>query len=207
MIEAASKGHGVSTARCVCDKCNREEIIPCTFERQPNGTFSLNEGKAQKKITQMGWASVKKHLYCPTCEAKRKAEMPHVEKPEPPKEPSRAQKREIIAALDEYYDLEAERYKGGETDETIADLIDVRPGFVARIREELYGPDGANEDIAELERKLSGIFSVASETLKDMKAAMEAAEKLSREVATMQAELQKIKQAVGPRKLAVAGVR
>lgn len=70
----------------------------------------------------------------------------------PIRTPTREQKREIISMLDIAYDTTAGRYKGADTDLTIADSIGggVMPGWVAEIREDLYGPDGGNDEIEKI---------------------------------------------------------
>ncbi len=47
------------------------------------------------------------------------------------------------------YDGDAKRYKGTDTDKTIADALGngVMPGWVAEIREQNFGPAGGNEEI------------------------------------------------------------
>ncbi|PTE19935.1 hypothetical protein C5F48_20310 [Cereibacter changlensis JA139] len=81
---------------------------------------------------------------------------------EAPRQPTRAQKREIVQLLDASYDVKAGRYVGGETDQTVAaSLPGILPGWVASVREDLYGPAGGNEEIegllAELRRELAAM--------------------------------------------------
>jgi len=66
------------------------------------------------------------------------------------RQPSRDQKRLIVAALEDAYDTN-QRYKGTETDKGIADMLEdgIMAGWVAAVREDMFGPDG-NEEIGSL---------------------------------------------------------
>ena len=184
MIEAID-GKGVNRANVVCDECDRREPVTCDYMRSPGGQWTPNEGQVRKKITAHGWSDIKGKLRCPKCEAKRKAqpqkqEAQKVAAEEPPREPTKVQKREIMAMLEVAYDTEGERYKGGETDDTVADALNVMPGWVRELREEFFGPDGGSADMDELLAEF--------EKWRDM------AESLT-----------KIRKAVGPRVLRMVG--
>lgn len=73
--------------------------------------------------------------------------------------PSREQKREIMKILDEVYDPKAGRYRGEETDHTVAHALGIeRWGWITEIRKEFYGDSGENEAkdnlVAEVKAKL-----------------------------------------------------
>lgn len=215
---------GVPRAKVICDECGRDECVPCKYERNNhNKKTHPNESQARAKAMQQGWSYVKNKLRCPTCEAKRKV-VPMKPKQSPseeaPKEPTRAQKRQIMDMLEETYDTSAERYSGGDTDETVAEVLGVMPGWVAKLREEFFGPEGGNEDIESLverlddiEKQMKGIEGDCKAMVKDaeyIKANAETAlrsnEKKLAEVSTLRADLDKIKKAVGPRVQKAAGV-
>lgn len=63
------------------------------------------------------------------------------------RQPTRDQKRLIVAALEESYDTKNQRYKGTETDKGIADMLEdgIMAGWVAAVREDMFGPDGNEE--------------------------------------------------------------
>ena len=65
-----------------------------------------------------------------------------------PRQPTKDQKREILSMLDLAYNVKAQRYKGAETDQSVAAALGagVMWGWVAALREEFYGPDG-NENV------------------------------------------------------------
>ncbi|WP_420415908.1 hypothetical protein [Marinovum algicola] len=221
MIGAIS-GKGVNRAKAICDDCGREEVVTCSYEKSDSARFpegKPNEGQIKAKITQHGWSFVKRCLRCPTCEAKRKADRMNaktpkeVTGPDEPNGPTRKQKREIIDMLEAVYDVDAERYKAGDTDDTVADVLGVRPGWVTELREDLFGPDGANEEIENLRCRIgvlreildayanefSGMFQTVRRLEDDYKKAL-------KEASDLQCDLEKIKKAVGPRNLQKAGV-
>lgn len=127
-------------------------------------------------------------------------------KTEAPREATPAQKREIFKMLDVAYDCEAERYTGGDTDETVAGVLGVMPGWVAKIREEAFGPAGGNEDIAALKSEIDGFLGGQDEArakidalTRDMEAAVKALDHGAKRAAEFKTRLEKIEKAVGPR--------
>ncbi|WP_242407066.1 hypothetical protein [Phaeobacter sp. S60] len=121
------------------------------------------------------------------------------------REPSRAQKREITDMLDAVYDTDGERYKAGDTDDTVADVLDVMPGWVAQLREEFFGPAGSNEDMAQLAKDVCDFLKSATE---QRKAISQYAHRLDAEIGTGQKMLERLKKiegALGPRVLSKVG--
>lgn len=154
--------------------------------------MAINTGQVAAKLSARGWRVAGRKQLCPGCVAQRRAEGRQAqevkmaraapatpaarEKAAPggaamivaapgadaPRQPTRAQKREIVQLLDASYDVKAGRYVGGETDQTVAaSLPGILPGWVASVREDLYGPAGGNEEIegllAELRRELAAM--------------------------------------------------
>lgn len=209
MIEPI-KEKGAPRAKVTCEDCGKEEVVPCGYLKDPHTkAHSPDEGQIIKKMNQSGWSYIKGKLRCSTCEAKRKV-VP-MKKPETkieaPREPTRAEKREIMDLLETVYDVEAEHYKAGDTDETVADVLGVMPGWVAQIREEFFGPDGGNEDIERLEREVAEVRAEATQKLRASVAANDEVQKVIAKLSAIAATLEKIKKAVGPRALAKAGVK
>jgi hypothetical protein len=197
---AAIKGKGVPRVKVTCDECQREEVVACDYTRQSGGDWLPNEGQARTKMQGRGWTDVKGMLRCASCEAKRKsdaalkagqAELKQAKQAAtvtPLREPTREQKREIVQMLEVAYDTEAQRYRGTDTDKTVAEALGggVMPGWVADIREDLFGPDGGNDEMTAL---LSEV--------RDAKARMEKdATDARRCVETAQAALAKITEGV-----------
>ncbi|MCE8467710.1 hypothetical protein LZ189_01295 [Rhodovulum sulfidophilum] len=209
----AIKGKGVNRARVVCDGCGREEVVTCNYLHRPGRVWVPDAGQINRKMTGQGWAEVKGKLHCPGCEAKRKATgmtktttAPASNPDGALRQPTRAQKREIMDLLEGVYDTTAERYRQGDTDATVAEVLGVMPGWVAEIRDAFFGPDGGNEDIA-------GALGRMEALERDMRAVAEeaarqraAAEKKMAELSVLKVELDRIRVAVGPRALRKAGV-
>ena len=194
MIEAVRSDKGQSRAKVICDECSRDDVVPCNHERGRGSTApAVNEGQVLRKIEQRGWALVKGTLRCPACEARRKAAAPRPQ-PEtipdpaametavstaaeiqPPalRRPTPAQKRQIIGLLEDAYDDDAKRYRNPtDTDRTLAEVIGggCLWGWVAEIREELFGPDTRNAEInairSEMKRIEGLIGNLTGETRK-----------------------------------------
>lgn len=194
---------GQPRARACCDGdgCTREEVV---------ASAKGNQGHALKKVQQMGWQVVKGRLLCPACVARRKVVNMQERARKAPapelRQPTQKQKREIVLLLDEVYDPEAKRYKGGDTDETVADVLDgVMPGWVAEIREEFFGPDGGNHDMQALAGEVEAMLAEIGAARARGEAFLKECEKLQGQLGEVRAALAKIVKAVGPRK--AVGVR
>lgn len=208
-------GKGVSRANAICDDCGRGEVVACDYTRGSSGDWRPNEGQIAKKLIGQGWAVVKGALRCPACEAKRKIENRQEIAMKasnvtvaPIREPSREENRQIISLLDVAYDLEAQRYKGTDTDQTVAAAIGggVMPGWVANIRERIYGPDGGNSEMDALLAEMRAWVADREREKHDARVHIEAAEKTLREcdakiaeVAAFSKRLEAIRTAVGPK--------
>jgi hypothetical protein len=183
VIEGMDYRGRISTARMICDDCGKAEVVPCRYVGKVSlGTSRPDPGQVHRKAVGMGWAITKGKLRCPSCEAKRKAasakpqwlaaaetaikqeaEMAKTEaKTEsasvtPIRRPTPKQERLIILALEDAYDDTAKRYRGSATDKTLADDLGdgVMFGWVAEIRERLFGPSGGNEEIEAIKAEIA----------------------------------------------------
>lgn len=190
---------GQPRRKACCDHCPREEVICC-----PKGA----PGHAIKKIQEMGWSLIKKDLRCPKCEAQRKARnMNQKAKPvASARQPTRAQRRDIHLLLVDCYDCDKERYQRGDTDETLAEVLSVMPGWVAEIREKDFGPDGGNEDIEALTGQCEAFLKDARTLVAKRDKETDAMAAAIKQVTGMVEQLAKIRKSVGPRNLKRAGV-
>lgn len=142
--------HG-NRALATCDSCNHKVTVTCDYLSPTHP----NEGQIRRKLAAQGWANLKKSLRCPSCEVKRKAikKEPSMAETTPItsdlRRPTREQKRVIIQMLEAAYDIAGQRYSGNDTDKTVADAIGggTLPGWVTELREEFFGPSGANADM------------------------------------------------------------
>ena len=209
MIEAIPHKGGAGRAKIVCDDCGRDEVIPCSYVGSANassGNARPNESQARAKALQMKWSFIKGKLRCPSCDAKRKV-VPM--KPATPAttatpEPTKRERIQIISMLSECYDLDAERYTGGDTDETVADVLGVRPGFVSIIREAEFGPAGVNEDMAALKIELEAAIIDAEKRVMEAEAKAKSASAAVAVMHGLRERLGKIETAVGKRVMARA---
>ena len=217
MIEGIKYTQGQSRAKIICDDCGRDECVPCAYVTKQIGGDPArpNESQARAKALNLGWTYIKNKLRCPTCEAKRKVvPMKPVEKPKTQTpEPTKRQRIDIFTMLAECYDIDAGKYRQGDTDDTLADVLGVRPGWVMQIREAEFGPDGGNEDM----EGLSLSFEKSRAAFRELLEKSEALEKELSAIKTsaaaeknrwdgLAAQLSAIRKAVGPHILKKAGV-
>lgn len=207
MIEAI-KGNGPPRASAICDDCGRNEPVTCDYVGNHSHTQKPNEGQVKTKIASQGWTIIKNRMRCPNCETARKFQKPKeaiVAKPDTNitelRRPTREQVRQIISLLEASYDTDLERYRGHDTDKTVAEAIGggVMPGWVSEERERAFGPDGGNDeiegllaDISEWRKGTDAIAVTAHEAIKKMNEG-------NRKVADMQNRLEAIRKAVGPK--------
>lgn len=207
---------GSAIARCTCDDCSAQIAVKCNFvtrekDRRP---LEVNKSQALVRLTDAGWTYIKNVLRCPKCETARKeknmSKEPTVVNITPPpvspiRQPTRDQKRLIVAALEEAYDTKNQRYKGIETDKGIAEMLEdgIMAGWVSAVREDMFGPDG-NEEMGDLAaevkawmKKVDDLMYTASVAISDIEAARA-------EVKKYQDRLNKIVAAIGPKAEKVA---
>jgi len=203
-FEPIQSSHGQPRVRCTCDDCSREEVVRAAHGK--SGCDGL--GQAAKKVQNMGWTFIGKRLRCPKCEAKRKVAKMVDRKPVPqesndtPRQPTRAQNRDIMDLLVEVYDVNQERYRQGDTDETVADVLNVMPGWVARLREEFFGPAGGNEEMAALAEQLTNFVENAEAVRSDAAKRLAELDRVVQQAKDYQKRLGAIETAVGPRLMA-----
>jgi len=220
MIIAKPKGTDRGpVAEVKCDCCGFTENVRADYERLSADKYKLNEGQVLVKATKKGWSSIKGTLRCPECETKRREEakpqkeitvknVVNLPVTEEPRQPSREQKRQIVALLTDVYDIASNRYTGGETDKTVADAIGngVLFGWVAQIREDLFGPDGGNEEIVRLEVDVKAHSDAISALTRDMAACskliadgQDTLSTLRANQSDLQRRIDALKASVGPR--------
>ena len=217
-------------AVCACDDCGTTSTMPAKHAR-PGRVIGhagrpkmqvLSEGDVIAKLRKQGWSYNRKGLLCPECAtAKALAKTP---KPQPkesvivnqlPKiddpavrQPTREQRRQIVDLLGTCYDTKAERYIGTDTDKTVADCIGggVLFGWVAQVREEFFGPDGGNAEMAELLQSIAYqrtlVDSVAekiTDIQKQVATYWELHQSVVNELTALERRVGAIKAAVGPK--------
>ncbi|TWI29721.1 hypothetical protein [Paracoccus sulfuroxidans] len=209
MITKAPNG-GVHRAHVTCDFCGTLEVVACDRLRRKGGETQLNIGQINNKLTSRKWVISNGKHECPACAARRRAFACQKKEEEaapvmsvsatspsqcPPREPTGPQKRLIVLALENSYDVKGKRYRGHETDATLAaDLGDgIMPGWVAALREDMFGPSGGNEEIEAIRSELAtvrGEFQAQSAALSQRHIA---------QVEALSKRLDAVCAAVGPR--------
>lgn len=193
MIEPIRSRRGFPCAKVTCDECGREDVFPTTRIRNGGNAKDINKGHALRKAHAQGWVKVKGKLRCPTCEAKRKVVQMKVVEAKPkqaPREMTPKEKVQIYALLADVYDMDAGRYRKGDTDDVVAELIGVPPAWVAQIREADFGPGGSNDDI----RTVEAALKKSSAALEKLGVDLSEAEK---EVARIRSDMDEERQRLG----------
>lgn len=167
MIEPVN-GKGANRAKVTCDGCGRSETMSCDYLRRSDGV-GPNVGQLHKRLVAQNWDVRKTILRCPTCAARKRA-MSHQEKREDTvqvketvedstnnlPEPTPKQERLIILAIENAWDDQNKRYRGGQTDKTVAEELagGIRAGWVAELRNRYFGPDGGNDELAAIRAEI-----------------------------------------------------
>ncbi|MCA0848321.1 hypothetical protein [Salipiger thiooxidans] len=135
------------------------------------------------------------------------------EQPQAAREMTPKEKVQIYAMLAEVYDMDTGRYRNGDTDDAVAEVLGVMPGWVAQIREADFGPDGANDDIAgvtaaleESRAALTELRKALSTTEKDVARIRADMDAERRRMDSALSKLGAIKSALSPRLLKKAGL-
>lgn len=194
MSLAAAKGpRNHELAEATCDECGKAETVSASHKT--SRAFSrggapvielLNAEQAMQKFRRQGWALVKNRLYCPNCESARKLREHKQQEPimavksetvvTPLRQPTLEQRRQIVEMLVLAYDGQAQRYKGHDTDKTLAEAIGggVMPGWVAEIREQNFGPAGGNEEIEAIRAEIKAAEKRAAKDIADLNKRLDA---------------------------------
>lgn len=227
---------GNSTAKCTCKKCGHSMNVKSAYATRANSARGpeVNMAQVMPKLHAAGWTYIKGVLRCPACNLESASPFaplePHhhfytpnsLEKPmakeptvivvppppvSPLRQPSRDQKRQIVAALEMAYDIKNQRYSGTETDKSIADMLGdgIMYGWVATIREDMFGPDGNEElgslaaDVAAWMKKVDGQMYAAEVAVAEIENSRADLENSRTEVKKLQERLNKIIAAIGPK--------
>jgi len=199
---------GAPHAKCVCDECGATQEVACAYVklRNKSGGKVPNESQARAKMIKLGWSFSKGKLLCPNCQTKKEEPMRQVAKPIPIRQPTKSEKRQIMQMLEECYDTDSECYQQGDTDDTIADVLNVMPAWVVELREEFFGPNGGNEDMAATLLELQNWKKEAQLLIKVHTSAVEKLMGVVDQADDFTNRLERIQKAVGPRNVKKAGL-
>lgn len=152
-IHIPEQGRGVW--RCRCSICN--------VASDHGWPFDTNPQKMVANMRRQGWRMGWKHgNQCPECIKTERKEKPVNEAPlntlhqQPITNigPDPKLARRIYQQLDDHFDEVTKRYKGSESDETIAKRISTSVMIVAKIREEAYGKLAADPEALKLQQAI-----------------------------------------------------
>lgn len=82
-------------------------------------------------------------------------------KADPPREMSRDDRRIIFAKIDEIY--VGNGYQAPWTDTAVAKDLGVPAAWVAKVRDEMFGPEGSNPEIDNFLKELAGLRKAGNE--------------------------------------------
>ena len=198
-------------ALCKCDDCCAEITVSAAHGTNKGGRSDWKKhlvlskpGQVIEKIQSEGWAMVKNKLRCPKCEAARKSQNSKPE--EAPmkanitelRKPTPAQKRQIVEMLMVSYDTDNGRYRGHDTDKTVADAIGgVMLGWVSEIREDMFGPAGGNDEMEKLTADMNLWMQEFNTDFEAYQKRMN--ERFEKKSAEYLKRIEAIKKAVGPK--------
>lgn len=180
----SSKGN----ALCTCSVCHKNSVhVSAKLGRSGHANklgAITNMSTVHKQLRKLGWNIHGNVTECPDCYNQREQSKMVTTKQELRK-PSKEQMREIVAMLTDVYDTENERYKGMNTDQSVADDLQdgILWGWVAEIRENMFGPDG-NEAATMLVGDIKTWIGMVEEALKQFKAEQAKAKELDVLVST-----------------------
>lgn len=156
-VEYGGRRQRGAQVECPCGKWER---VPANnVSGRPDRHGESSEGKILKrKFEALGWfVGIRpREDRCPECMKRLEkpketpmATTPTTEqlvKPAPePKEMTREHRRIIFAKISEVYD--SDKYANGWTDKRLAEDLGCPRAWVAQVRDEMFGAEGANEDI------------------------------------------------------------
>lgn len=178
---------GKQDAKVACDECGSEVSLAVSTGQQGGTRGRAEDGPINKKLAERGWRVLKKGHLCPACQdAGNECEgddmaLSKVEEASAPSaQLTRETRRAIRALLDDVYDIDAGRYRGDETDKTVAATVGsgCLADWVEAERRDGYGDGGGNEAqlgaAADLDTLRAELDAALAELTKERSAAVNA---------------------------------
>lgn len=175
--------------RAYCCECTASETIHVHSITQVHVVELTN-----KKFRDRGWeiGKSRKRDTCPQCQAQRRKSAPQVKlvvvpkqieppmqntitpsKAEPPREMTREDRRVILLKLNETYIDERTGYDKSWSDKRVATDLGVPQAWVAKLRDENFGPENSNEEAREAVAAIEPLKAEATKLKKDIEALTE----------------------------------
>lgn len=158
----------------------------------PRDQHDLEQQLIRRKLEEAGWLVGKrpgKHL-CPGCAAKNKeTNVVPITKPDAPREMGREDRRIIFEKLNEVYVNETTGYGPGWTDAKVATDLGVPRAWVTMVRDEMFGPEGSNEEIRATIKDATALLAEIKALLPQLGAVTHKADVIEKRLAEIQKDL------------------
>jgi hypothetical protein len=212
ITNVAHQGRHMRGTVVTCGHCGVVRTVPINgFKGHARPDDELEQQFVRNKLTGEGWLIGKKESQhrCPGCysaikssQARKNEESKIVTLPVKPAEPeaprtmSRDDRRIVFEKLNEVYVDEKVGYGPGWTDAKVATDLGVPRAWVKQLRDEMFGPEGSNEEIratvAEAQTLLNDIRVVGNaiaEATAPLKSLLDKADQIDKRVRQIQQEL------------------
>lgn len=186
-----AKGWSYVRRRLRCPTCTKRRSIIAQQTKED----TMSKGMTMKDLSQLA-------------DLAGSAAPPPSPSEAPLPEPTGKQTRLMMMALEEVYDDVNKRYRGDSTDKTLAEELGdgIRPGWVAKLREQFFGPAGGNEEMERLRADIAAwmadgnrMAAAATKAAEDHAAAMKAFDASRERVKELAARLDVVCRNVGPK--------
>ena len=165
---------------------------------------NFSNALAAKYFRVHGWEIGKNARgdFCPDCIKRRKAKPePQVvamkDEAEAPREMSREDRRIIFAKIDELYLDDRTGYTPPWTDAAVARDLGVPRAWVAKVRDELFGPEGSNAEFDDFLEKVAPIIADLKNLARSTTAQLEEARKIGQRVDDIERLAKRIEREIG----------
>lgn len=171
--------------------------IPCTGGHTAEHTLDrmLPPDAMPRQLAQRGWRIARRKATCPDCVTKETTTMPEPTAITAPQEreatpDAKRVHRTVMEALMSVYDDDAKRYTGGYTDAKVAEETGAALAYVAKVREDYFGPIAEPAEIVALREDYAAVIEAIAAVRRDMATMRQGFE-------TALADLDKKAQAIG----------
>lgn len=202
-IERISRGGAdvVNAYKIQCGKCEGVGYKP------HSANVRLNPKAAEQFFRNHGWTvgNGPRADICPTCNEKKhhlKVVKMETVKAEAPREMSREDRRIIFAKIDEIY-IEGKGYSPPWTDAAVSRDLGVPRDWVARVRDELFGVEGSNQEFDDFLAKVAPIIAEVKNLFKAAHSQLEQAKALAVKIEELERIGRKIEKEISPVRKAV----
>jgi len=119
------------------------------------------------------------------------------------REPTPQEYKQIFDMIAACYDTDKGRYRSGDTDNTIAEVIELPVEWITEVRERFFGPNGGNSDMEKLAAEFDAFRKDAQGLLTNVQAWAAQLNNMLTRLNDLDSDLMAIKRATGHAKLTV----